>query len=51
MDSDKKKKDGKPGLLTNVTLDTSGVWFVGVALFAVVAAAILVYRTADRLAF
>ena len=30
---------------------TGGTWFVAVALWAVVVVAIIVYRTADRLAF
>ena len=37
--------------LTNGTLDAGGIWFAAVALFAVVAAAIIVYRTAGSLAF
>ena len=38
-------------LLTSSTFDTGGRRFVAVALFAVLAAAIIVYRTADSLAF
>jgi hypothetical protein len=37
--------------LTSGTLDTGGMWFAAVALFAVVAAVIIVYRTAGSLAF
>ena len=51
MDNHKNKQDDKPDLLTSGTLDTGGIWFVAVALFAVLAAAIIVYRTADSLAF
>jgi hypothetical protein len=51
MESRKNKRNDRPGLPTSCTLDTGGMWFVAVALFAVVAAAIIVYRTADSLAF
>jgi len=51
MDSHKNKQDGKPDLLMSGTLDTSGTLFVAAALFAVVAAVIIIYRTADSLAF
>ena len=51
MDTHRNKQHGKPGLLSGGTLDTSGVWFVAVALFAVLAAVIIVYRNADSLAF
>ena len=33
----------------NGTLDTGGMWFAAVALLAVLAAVIIVYRTADSL--
>ena len=51
MDNNNNKQHDKPDLLTNSTLDTSGMWFVAVALFAVLAAVMIVYRTADSLAF
>ena len=51
MGNHNNKQNAKPDLLTNGTLNTSGMWFVAVALFAVMAAAIIVFRTADRLAF
>jgi len=35
----------------NGALDTSGMWFTAIALLAVLAAVIIVYRTADSLAF
>jgi hypothetical protein len=46
----KNKQDDKPYLLTSGTLDTGGRWFVAVALFAVLAAAIIVYCTTDSVA-
>jgi hypothetical protein len=51
MGNHKNKQDDKPHLLTSGKLDIGGVWFVAVALFAVLVAAIIVYRTADSLAF
>ena len=51
MESHTNKQDGKFDLLTSGTLDTSGTLFVAAALFAVVAAVIIIYRTADSLAF
>jgi hypothetical protein len=51
MDNHNNKQSNKPDPLTSGTLDTGGMWFVAVALFAVVAAAVIVYRTADLLAF
>ena len=51
MNNDKNKQDDKSDLLRNSTLDASGMWFAAVALFAVLAAIIIVYRTADSQLF
>jgi len=51
MNKNSNKQDGTPDQLTSGTLDTGGLWFAAVALFAVLAAIVIVYRTADSLAF
>ena len=51
MNNNTNKQDDKSDLPTSGTLDTGGMWFAAVALFAVLAAIIIVYRTADSLAF
>jgi len=51
MNNNGNKQDHESGLLTSGTLDAGGLWFAAVALFAVLAAIVIVYRTADSLAF
>jgi hypothetical protein len=51
MDSNKDKQNNKPELPTKLefedTLDMAGMWFTAAALFAVIAAGIILYRTAN----
>jgi hypothetical protein len=43
--SNKTELPNKPKL--EITVDTSGMWFAAVALFAVLAAGIMIYRAAN----
>ena len=43
--SNKTELPNKPKL--EITVDTSGMWFAAVALFAVLAAGIIIYRAAN----
>ena len=51
MDNNRVQPSEKPQLPTNLkfenTVDTSGMWFAAVVLFAVLAAGIIIYRAAN----
>jgi hypothetical protein len=51
MDNKKSKLSDKPELPTKLklenTMDASGIWFAAAALFAVLAAGIIIYRAAN----
>ena len=51
MDNNGSRPSEKPELPTELklenTLDTSGMWFAAAALFAVLAAGIIIYRAAN----
>jgi len=53
MDNDGSKPSDKSEVLTELklenTMDTSGMWFAAVVLFAVMAAGIIIYRAANDL--
>ena len=51
MKNHRNKQDDKLDLLPNGTLEPSGMWFSAVALLAVLAAVIIMYRTANGSAF
>jgi hypothetical protein len=50
MDNNGSKLNDKPELPSELeleTVDTSGMWFAAAVLFAVLAASIIIYRTAN----
>jgi hypothetical protein len=47
MDNDKSKQSDKPELQTKPEIDTIGMWFAAAVLLTVLAAGIIIYRTAN----
>jgi hypothetical protein len=49
MTNDKSKQSAKPGLPTTLEfgVDTNGMWFSAIVVFAVLATGIIIYRDAD----